>query len=44
MIDLPFLQRFACSSKVFALLCSFEDAKEGVGAFLAKLKPVWQGK
>jgi enoyl-CoA hydratase/carnithine racemase len=44
MVDLPFAQRFTYSSEVFARLCTSEDAKEGVGAFLAKRKPVWQGK
>ncbi len=44
MLDLPFTQRFTYSSEVFARLCTSEDAKEGVGAFLAKRRPVWQGK
>ena len=44
MVDLPFTQKFTYSSEVFARLCTSEDAKEGVGAFLAKRKPVWQGK
>jgi enoyl-CoA hydratase/carnithine racemase len=44
MLDMPFTQRFNYSSEVFARLCTSEDAKEGVGAFLAKRKPVWRGK
>ncbi len=44
MQDLPFPQRFTYSSEVFARLCTSEDAKEGVSAFLAKRQPVWQGK
>jgi enoyl-CoA hydratase/carnithine racemase len=44
MLDMPFAQRFAYSSEVFARLCTSEDAREGVGAFLGKRKPVWQGK
>jgi enoyl-CoA hydratase/carnithine racemase len=44
MIDLPFPQRFSYSSEVFARLCTSEDAREGVDAFLKKRKPVWQGK
>jgi len=44
MLDMPFSQRFTYSSEVFARLCTSEDAKEGVGAFLEKRRPVWQGK
>lgn len=44
MLDMPFTQRFTYSSEVFARLCTSEDAKEGVGAFLDKRKPVWQGR
>jgi len=44
MVDMPFNQRFAYSSEVFARLCTSEDAKEGVAAFLEKRKPVWRGK
>ena len=39
MVDLPFSQRFTYSSEVFARLCTSADAKEGVGAFLAKRTP-----
>ncbi len=44
MMDMPFPQRFTYSSEVFARLCTSEDAREGVTAFLAKRKPVWQGR
>jgi len=44
LITRPFSQEFAYSSEIFAPLCTSEDAKEGVDAFTAKGKPVWQGK
>ena len=44
MIDMPFRQRFSHNSEVFARLCTTEDAKEGVSAFLEKRKPEWKGK
>lgn len=44
MINMPLNQRFAYSSEIFARLCTSEDAKEGVAAFLAKRPPVWQGR
>ncbi len=44
MVDMPFAQRFAYSSEVFARLCTTEDAREGVQAFLEKRKPVWKGR
>lgn len=44
MIDLPFAQRFAYNSEVFARLCTSEDAKEGVAAFREKRRPQWKGK
>jgi enoyl-CoA hydratase/carnithine racemase len=44
VINMPFRQRFAYSSEVFARLCTSEDAQEGVEAFLSKRTPVWQGK
>jgi len=44
MMDMPFRQRFAYSSEVFARLCTSADAQEGVGAFLDKRQPVWRGK
>jgi enoyl-CoA hydratase/carnithine racemase len=44
MINMPFSQKFAYSSEIFARLCTSEDAKEGVDAFISKRKPVWRGK
>lgn len=44
MINMPFSQRFAYSSEVFARFCTSEDAQEGVDPFLSKRKPVWRGK
>jgi enoyl-CoA hydratase/carnithine racemase len=44
VINMPFRQRFAYSSEVFARLCTSEDAQEGVNAFLSKRPPVWRGK
>ncbi len=44
MMDMPYRQRFIYSSEVFARLCTSQDAKEGVAAFLEKRQPVWQGK
>jgi len=44
MVNLPLAERFHYSSEVFARLCTSDDAREGVEAFLAKRKPIWQGK
>jgi len=44
VLDMPMAQRLAYSSEVFARLCTSEDAKEGVGAFMEKRKAVWKGK
>ncbi len=44
VINMPFRQRFAYSNEVFARLCTSEDAKEGIDAFLNKRKPTWKGK
>ena len=44
MMDMPFRQRFAYSSEVFARLCTSEDAREGIDAFLGKRHPEWKGK
>jgi len=44
MRDMPYAQRFVYSSEVFARLCTSQDAREGVAAFLEKRQPVWQGK
>jgi len=44
MMDMPFAERFEHSSEVFAELCTSEDAREGIDAFLSKRKPAWKGK
>lgn len=44
MLDMPFRQRLAYNSEVFARLCTTEDAQEGVQAFLEKRKPEWRGR
>ncbi|MBN1637013.1 MAG: enoyl-CoA hydratase/isomerase family protein [Deltaproteobacteria bacterium] len=44
MIDMPFNQKFAYSSEVLSELCTTEDAREGIDAFLEKRKPDWKGK
>jgi len=44
MIDLPFQQKFALHQEVMARLCTTEDAREGVKAFIDKRKPQWKGK
>jgi enoyl-CoA hydratase/carnithine racemase len=43
MMAMPFTQRFTYSSEVFARLCTSEDAKEGVAAFIENRQPVWRG-
>jgi enoyl-CoA hydratase/carnithine racemase len=40
--DMDYHQAFDHMNEVFARLCSTDDAKEGVQAFLEKRKPVWQ--
>lgn len=44
MSDLDYKKALEYSNAMFAALCVTEDAKEGVEAFLAKRKPVWQEK
>ncbi len=42
--DLSYDQAFEYMNEAFARLCSTEDAKEGVAAFLEKRKPTWHEK
>lgn len=42
--DLSYDKAFEYMNEAFARLCSSEDAKEGVSAFLEKRKPTWQVK
>jgi enoyl-CoA hydratase/carnithine racemase len=42
MQDIPYHQSIDYLSKLFAALCSTEDAEEGVLAFLEKRKPQWK--
>lgn len=44
MIDMPFRQRFDHSKEVFTRLCTTDDAREGITAFIEKRKPKWTGK
>jgi enoyl-CoA hydratase/carnithine racemase len=40
--DMEYEKQFAYMNEAFARLCTTEDAKEGVQAFLAKRKPDWK--
>ena len=42
--EMDYRQAFSYMNEAFARLCSTEDAKEGVQAFLDKRDPVWKGR
>ncbi|MFH0788437.1 MAG: enoyl-CoA hydratase-related protein [Pseudomonadota bacterium] len=42
--DLDYYKAFEYMNEAFARLCSTEDAKEGISAFLGKRSPVWKRK
>ncbi len=42
--DLEYTKQFDYMNEAFARLCSTDDAKEGVKAFLEKRNPLWQEK
>ncbi|MEW6187005.1 MAG: enoyl-CoA hydratase-related protein, partial [Thermodesulfobacteriota bacterium] len=42
--DLDYYKAFEYMNEAFARLCSTEDAREGVEAFLGKRTPVWKQK
>ncbi|MDZ7762262.1 MAG: enoyl-CoA hydratase-related protein [Desulfovermiculus sp.] len=44
MEDLDYASAFEMVNNHFAILCSTEDAHEGVGAFLNKRPPKWKGR
>jgi enoyl-CoA hydratase/carnithine racemase len=44
MEDLDYISAFEMANNHFALLCSTDDAHEGVNAFLNKRDPQWKGR
>jgi enoyl-CoA hydratase/carnithine racemase len=44
MIDMAFHQRFALHREVMARLCTTEDSREGIEAFIEKRKAIWREK
>jgi enoyl-CoA hydratase/carnithine racemase len=40
--DMDYAKQFAYMNEAFARLCTTDDAKEGVGAFFEKRKPIWK--
>ena len=42
--DLDYYKSFEYMNEAFARLCSTEDAKEGISAFLGKRSPAWKQK
>jgi enoyl-CoA hydratase/carnithine racemase len=42
--DMDYYKAFEYMNEAFARLCSAEDAKEGISAFLGKRSPVWKQK
>ena len=42
--DIDYCKAFEYTNEAFARLCSTEDAKEGISAFLGKRSPVWKQK
>jgi len=42
MMDMSFRQKLALAGEVLTRLCTTEDAREGVSAFLEKRKPEWK--
>jgi enoyl-CoA hydratase/carnithine racemase len=44
MIDMAFHQKFALHREVMARLCTTEDSREGIEAFIEKRKAIWREK